>query len=290
MVGEGNALGVRCRFCLWAGGTKAGWRYNRRTRKQRYRCRACGRRSVVDDGFLRRVHRPETITKALDLYFSGLGSWTVVQYLRRHHRVRIARKTVVAWARRFGRLVYDFLRALPVHPRGRNLHCDEKRPTVRGREAYFWLMALGSPAFVGAADLTRDKGWDRPRTLFREVRGRLLGRVPLVVTDGLGAYNSWTGMTPSRTRHVVVSSFAAWPNNNRIERLNGDVADWLRRRGLHRMDSARDLLLGWTVHHNYVNRHSRLDRTAAEAIGLRLPLGADAWRSLIDMPMKSYPV
>jgi len=289
MVEDADALDDRCRFCSWAGVVKAGWRYNRRTRKQRYRCRCCGRRSVADDGFLRCVHRPETITKALDLYFAGLGSWKVVQYLRRHHRVRVSRMGIVRWARRFGRRAYEALRVFPVDPRGRNLHCDEKRPKVGRRESYFWLMALGTPHFVVAADLTRDKGWDRPRRLFREVRGRLLARLPSVVTDGLGAYNSWTGMAPSRTPHVVVASFASWPNNNRMERLNGDVGDWLRRRGLHRMDSARDLLLGWTVHQNYVHRHSRLDVTPAEAIGLQLPLDGDAWRKLIGMAVKLYP-
>ncbi len=122
--------------------------------------------------------------------------------------------------------------------------------------------------------------------MFREVRGRLLAPVPLVVTDALGAYNSWTGMTPSKTRHVVVESWDSWPNNNRIERLNGSVADWLRRRGLHCMDCARDVLLGWTVHHNYVHRHSRLDVTPAEANGangVRLSLEGDAWRKLIAL-------
>ena len=87
----------------------------------------------------------------------------------------------------------------------------------------------------------------------------------------------------------MVKSFEAWPNNNRIERLNGDVADWLRRRGLHRSDSARDLLLGWTVHHNHVHRHSRLDVTAAEANGLRLPLEGDAWRKLIGLAKMPCP-
>ena len=68
----------------------------------------------------------------------------------------------------------------------------------------------------------------------------------------------------------------------------GHLADWLRRRGLHRMDSARDLLLGWTVHHDYVHRHSRLDVTAAEGNGLSLSLDGDTWRKLIAMTMKSY--
>jgi len=34
MVEDADALDVRCRFCSWAGVVKAGWRYNRRTRKQ----------------------------------------------------------------------------------------------------------------------------------------------------------------------------------------------------------------------------------------------------------------
>jgi len=185
--------------------------------------------------------------------------------------------------------VYEALRILPIDPRGRNLHCDEKRPKVGRGESFFWLMALGTPHFVVAANLTRDKGWDRPKALFREVRGRLLSPLASVVTDGLGAYNAWTGMTPSRTRHVVVSSFRSWPNNNRMERLNGSVGDWLRRRGLHRMDSARDLLLGLTAHLDYVNRHSRLDVTPAEALGVRLPLEGDAWKKLIGMAVKLHP-
>jgi len=110
--------------------------------------------------------------------------------------------------------VYELLQSLTVRPRGRNLHCDEKRPKVGGREAYSWIMALGAPHFVVEADLTLDKTRDCPKALFREVRGRLLEPPPSVVTDGLGAYNSWTGMTPSRTRHVVVESWDSWPNNN----------------------------------------------------------------------------
>lgn len=289
MVGDEDAFSVRCRFCTWVGAVKAGRRYNREATKQRYRCRLCRRRFVVDDGFLRFRHRPETITKAVDLYFSGLGSGKVVQYLRRHDGASVARRTVIRWARRFGRLVYELLRWLTLNPHGRNLHCDEKRPKVGRREAFFWLMALGTPHFVVAADLTRDKKWERPKTLFREARGRLLAPVSKVVTDGLGAYNSWTGMAPSRTPHVVVHSFKEWPNNNRIERLNGSLEDWLTRRGLHRMTSSRDLLLGWTVHHNFVHRHSRLDATPAEANGLRLGLDGDAWMRLIGMTKESYP-
>jgi len=136
-------------------------------------------------------------------------------------------------------------------------------------------MALGTPHVTVAADLTRDKKWERPKILFRKVRGRLLAPVPLVVTDGLGAYNAWAGRAPSGTRYVV-ESFQSWPNNHRIERLNGSLADRLRRRGLHCMNDARDLPLGWAAHHNYVHWHSRLDIPPAEGDGVRVSLEGEA--------------
>jgi len=51
----------------------------------------------------------------------------------------------------------------------------------------------------------------------------------------------------------------------------------------------RDPLLGWTVHHDHVNRHSRLGVTPAEANGLRLGLAGDAWRALVGLAKGSYP-
>jgi len=283
MVRREDAQTIRCRFCGWAGVLKAGWRCNRKCRKQRYRCLCCKRRFVEDNGFLRLCHRPNTVTKCLDLYFSGLGSWKVVQYIRRHHRVRLSRMSVCRWARRFGRKVYSFTECFPLNPRKRNLHCDEKRPKVRRKESYLWLMAFGSPHFVAESNLTRDKDWERPQSMFSDLRKRLLSPPPKIVTDGLGQYNSCEKFFHNVSTHVVYRSFRTWPNNNRLERLNGSVADWLRRRGLHRMRSARDILLGWTVHNNFVNRHSRLGITPAEGVGLRLPTEGDAWKGLIEL-------
>jgi len=49
------------------------------------------------------------------------------------------------------------------------------------------------------------------------------------------------------------------------------------------MDSARNLILGLTVHHDYVNRRSHLGVTPAEASSLRIGLDGDAWRALVGL-------
>jgi len=57
-----------CRFCRSALVVRAGWRYNRNGRKQRFLCRACGRRFTVNDGFLGMWYGKRVVAKAIGLY------------------------------------------------------------------------------------------------------------------------------------------------------------------------------------------------------------------------------
>jgi len=63
----------RCAFCGSMRLVKCGLRYNKGGKKQTYKCKACGRRFSIDDGFSKMKNKPETITHALDLYFKGLS-------------------------------------------------------------------------------------------------------------------------------------------------------------------------------------------------------------------------
>ena len=283
MVRRDNAQSIGCRFCSFVGALKKGWRYNKGTRKQRYQCLCCGRRFVVDDGFIGVHHRPSIITKCLDLYNSGLGSWKTLQYIKRHHKRKVSRMSIFRWARKFGKKVYTFIRKFPLNFRGRNLHCDEKRPKVQKQQSYLWIMAFGTPHFIAETNLTADKDWSRPQNLFRNIYERTISFPPKIVTDGLGQYNSCKKYFLHNSKHVVYDSFKTWPNNNRLERLNGSIEDWLTRKGLHGLESARDLLIGWSVHQNSVHENSRNGITPAEGIGLRLNLKGDKWRRLITM-------
>lgn len=241
------------------------------------------RRFVLDDGFLKAKHHPHTITRALDLYYSGLGSHRVRGYLRRHHREKVSRMSVHRWARRYGRMVYRYTREFKLDFNGRNLHCDEKIPNVGKENAYLWLMTFGSPHFICEMDLTRRRFKRYAKRMFKKIWKRIESYPPMIVSDGLGHYNACTKYFYRKSKHVVYESFKKWPNNNRLERMNGDIDDWLTRKGFKSIWRAKEIIEGWSVQHNFVERHSRLGITPAEGVGLDTSSRGDVWMQLIKM-------
>jgi putative transposase len=71
-----------------------------------------------------------------------------------------------------------------------------------------------------------------------------------------------------RTRHISHIRLQGDHNNNKMERLNGEVRDREKTmRGLKRRDTA--MLTGYQIYHNYFRQHEALKgKTPAEASGI----------------------
>ncbi len=113
------------------------------------------------------------------------------------------------------------------------------------------------------------------------------GKKPMTfITDGLPAYHLaykkefWTMKGP-RTEHIQHITIRGDRNNNKMERMNGEVRDREKvLRGLKKEDSA--MLSGYQIFHNYVRPHEGLDgKTPAEACGIKVE-GQDKWKTLIE--------
>jgi putative transposase len=74
-------------------------------------------------------------------------------------------------------------------------------------------------------------------------------------------------------------------NNNKMERLNGEVRDREKvMRGLKRQDTP--ILKGYQIYHNYLRPHEGLDgRTPADANGIKIE-GDNKWVTLIQNASK----
>jgi len=82
-------------------------------------------------------------------------------------------------------------------------------------------------------------------------------------------------------RHVRHVRMSGDMNNNKMERLNGEVRDREKIvRGVKKSNSP--LLKGYQIYHNYVRPHMALDgRTPSEAAGIEIK-GKDKWLTLIQ--------
>jgi putative transposase len=70
-------------------------------------------------------------------------------------------------------------------------------------------------------------------------------------------------------------------NNNKMERLNGEIRDREKTmRGIKTKDTA--ILQGYQLFHNYFRPHEALDgKTPAEACGIKVE-GQNKWKTLIQ--------
>jgi putative transposase len=111
------------------------------------------------------------------------------------------------------------------------------------------------------------------------------------ITDGLATYHDaykkefWT-LKGLRTEHVRHITIRGDHNNNKMERMNGEVRDREKvMRGLKNTDSA--ILSGYKLFHNYIRPHEGLNgMTPAQACGIEIE-GNNKWLTLIQNSINS---
>jgi len=83
------------------------------------------------------------------------------------------------------------------------------------------------------------------------------------------------------TKHIQHIRMQGDHNNNKMERLNGEVRDREKTmRGLKKMDTP--ILTGYQIYHNYFREHEGLNGiTPAEASGIRID-GENKWITVIQ--------
>jgi hypothetical protein len=84
-----------------------------------------------------------------------------------------------------------------------------------------------------------------------------------------------------RTEHRPRIRLQGGHNNNKMERLNGEIRDREKvMRGLKRVDTP--ILVGYQIYHNYMRRHEGLNNiTSADACGIKIE-GDNKWKTLIQ--------
>lgn len=117
----------------------------------------------------------------------------------------------------------------------------------------------------------------------QEVAGK---RPAVLISDGAPNFHvaykkEFFTIRNPRTKHIKDIRLRGKVQNNKMERLNGEVIDREKiMRGLKRQDTK--ILTGYQIYHNYVRPHEGLDgKTPAEASGIKIE-GENKWIILIQ--------
>lgn len=282
---------VKCVYCGYRFCAKAGIMKRKMVRlKQRYRCSKCQRHFVKDDGFKRFRHSPEVITTVLDLRAKGMSLADIVDHLDQFHSVKVSRKTVLDWEKKFGKKLESFTQTLTPQLGG-VMHADEMFLKARKQWVYYWGCIDYDTKFLVAEHLSEERSDKEAISFLQKIK---IGSPELptkVHTDN--SYDYPPAFRKVFPRKRIHEHYPAWKKrfkNNPIERWNNTGKQSIKTfRNFHNPQGARTRFTFFKNYYNYIRKHTTLqDKTPAQACKITLNLGRNRWKTLIEKTLHAF--
>jgi transposase-like protein len=234
-------------------------------------------------------HNPQGVTTAMQLYFSGESLRNTAKSLRLIG-VQVSHKTVFMWINKYTALMAKYLDKITPQVSD-TWRADELFLKVRGNTKYLYALMDDETRFWIAKEVADTKYTADVTPLFREGK-QFAGKVPhTLITDGAFNFESAFRIAYRRenealmTQHIRHVRMSGDNNNNKMERLNGEIRDREKVvRGVKKSDSP--LIDGYQIFHNYVRPHMALEgKTPAEKAGIEIK-GNNKWITIIQNASK----
>ena len=163
---------------------------------------------------------------------------------------------------------------------------DELWVKIKGDMKYVFAIMDDETRYWIAQEVAETKYKHDARKLFHLAK-KVTGTKPTtLITDGLRAYQDaykkeFRTLRKPRTEHIRHIKIKGDMNNNKMERLNGEIRDREKvMRGLKTEDTP--ILKGYQIFHNYIRPHQGLNgKTPAQACGITVK-GKNKWLTLIQ--------
>jgi putative transposase len=257
---------------------------------QRYSCKECGKRFVINLGFEKMKASPEVITQSMELYFSGESLRSVQKFLKLQG-VKISHVTIYNWIGKYVTLMESYLEK--VKPQlSSTWRADELYLKIKGNTKYLFALIDHQTRFWISQQIADNKGISDVQPLFQQGKIYTESMPQEIITDGAPNFRKairktyWRNVSkdlmPAHISHIHIKGDL---NNNRMERFNGEIRQREKvMRSLKRADTP--ILKGMQIYHNFIREHEGLGGlTPASAGGINIE-GQNKWKTLIENASK----
>jgi len=273
-----------CPYCQSKEIVKRGVRHNNYGDIQRFSCKVCGKWFVINLGFEKMKASPQVITSAMQLYFSGASFRNTAKFLRLQG-VKVSHVAVYKWVKKYVGLMEKYIDKL--RPQVSDTwRADELWVKIKGDMKYLFAIMDDETRYWIAQEVAESKFKHDARKLFQLAKKVTRKKPMTMITDGLPAYHDaykkeFRTLRKPRTEHIRHIKLKGDMNNNKMERLNGEIRDREKvMRGLKNKDTP--ILKGYQIYHNFIREHEGLDgKTPAEVCGIKVE-GKNKWKTLIE--------
>lgn len=287
-----SPLGSVADVCVSCGSSlivKDGVRHNQYGDIQVFYCKECNQHFTLNAGFEGMKSSPQDITSAMQLYFSGLSFRNVTKALKLRG-VNVSHVAVYKWINKYTTLMEQYIEK--IQPQVSDTwRADEIYVKIKGNMKYVFALMDDETRYWIAQEVAGSKFKHDAAKLFQMGKETAGKRPNVLITDGLPAYHDafnrefFTNTNP-RSQHINAIKLTGPANNNKMERINGEIRDREKTmRGIKKVDTK--VLPGMQIYHNYVRPHEALDgKTPAEACGIVVE-GENKWMTLIQNAAKA---
>ena len=159
---------------------------------QRYACRDCNHKFVVDKGFCRMKNSPKTITLTLDLYFKGVSQRKIADHLKQFENVSVSQPTILEWIKKYLKLLARYSEKYKADV-GNIWHSDETTIFIKkdGEKKYYqwiWNVMDAKTRYLLACEVTETRYVKDARKPLKIAKEAAMNVPDAIVTDGLQAY------------------------------------------------------------------------------------------------------
>ena len=272
-----------CKYCDSGSIKKWGMRKIKNGNSQIYKCSDCKKRFTTNFGFEKKQYDENTITGALQMYFTGMS----VRDIANHYSmmgIDISHMTVYRWIDKYSKLTAQYLNGIVPRVGGR-FRADEVWIKINGKQCYLFASMDDDTRYWLASDIADNKFQHNTDNLLRMTK-RQSGKSPRnFITDGLPAYHKSSkkifGKKTSHAKHIHLTGKRDRDNNNKMERLNGEMRDREKAfRGLKKMDTA--ILDGMRIYYNHTKKHGALEGKTPSQVSMIEVDGGNKWKILIQ--------
>jgi transposase-like protein len=288
---------IECPECSCKRIVKNGQRKCKKGINQRYKCRVCGHRFVVEKELSRLKATPEVISVSMDLYFKGNSLSKIQHHLKMFYNTKVARNTILSWIQKFSTILNEY--SDRHKPKVGDLwNSDEMTIGIRekdkkGNKEWIWNLMDSETRYLLASRITKNRFVKDARKPLRDAKKRAGKKPKAVITDGLHSYNDginkemYTRKDP--TIHFRTTSKRKYFLNQNIERLNGTWRERLKvMRGVNSESTGQIIMDGERFYYNHIRPHISLNNmTPAQVANLPfVPVENNPWLTYLRVALK----
>ena len=274
-----------CKYCDSGKLKKAGMRKRKNDSVQVYACLDCKKKFTANFGFEKMRSKDVIITRTLQMYYAGMSVRDIADCFEQEE-IEVSYRTIYNWVAKYSKMTSDYLNEIIPRTNGRTMvRADEIWIKVKGEQKYLFASMDNDTRYWLASDMAHTKFQHNADNLL-ELTKEKIGKNPAhFVTDGLPAYMKSSkkvfGKKTNHIRHIHIAGKRDRDNNNKMERLNGEIRDREKVfRGLKKFDTP--LIDGLKAYYNFTKKHSALQgRTPTQASLIEVD-GKNRWKTIIQ--------